>query len=99
MGSSEDEGDNEILGMNAIFPNLSPIKILVSITKELQFSTINLVPLQRPSLGAIFHSNIIRQPTLRSIFRNNIIFKQLYLDLNSNLNMNLTIRYFRVVTE
>ncbi|KAM7528541.1 hypothetical protein LguiB_031951 [Lonicera macranthoides] len=66
MGNSVDEGVKEILGMNAKLPNLSPVKILASITKVLHLSIINLVPLQRPSLGAIFRNNIIGQPTFKS---------------------------------
>ena len=66
MGSFENEGIHEILGMNTELPNLSPVKILALITKVLQFCMINRVPLQRPSLGTISHSNMLGQPILRS---------------------------------
>ena len=66
MGISAEDGVKEILGMNTVVPNLSPVRILASITCSAHLVTIKRVPLQSPSLGAIFRNNIMGHPTLSS---------------------------------
>lgn len=52
--------------MKTKFPDLSPVSISASIIRVAQRTTINLVPLHSPSLGARFLSRIIGHPTLTS---------------------------------
>lgn len=52
--------------MNIKSPCLSPVKIFASITKAPHLTMISLVPLQRPSFGAMFLRSVIGQPSFKS---------------------------------
>ena len=66
-GNSEDEGAKDILGIKTKLPRLSPVIIWASIIHEAHLTTINRVPLQSPSFGAIFLNNIMEHHTFNSI--------------------------------
>ena len=53
-------------GMKANFPEWSPVRIRVSITRSVKRTTRSREPLQRPSRGARLRNRIIGHPGLSS---------------------------------